>query len=99
MPWRLIVFVICLVLVTFFIGFNLGNVSDISFGFYTFSDVPIFMSMLLSFAVGMLIMMPFTFGRRKKKDVQSAGRRKKEKAAAEVSAAAVPPESGGTPDA
>ncbi|MDR1747924.1 MAG: hypothetical protein LBR47_02570 [Spirochaetaceae bacterium] len=65
MPWRLILFAVFLVLVIVFIGFNLGNTSDISLGFYTFLNVPVFMTVLLPFAVGMLIMVPFSFGKKK----------------------------------
>jgi uncharacterized integral membrane protein len=65
MPWRLILFAVFLVLVIVFIGFNLGNTSDISLGFYTFLNVPVFMMVLLPFAAGMLVMVPFSFGKKK----------------------------------
>ena len=66
MPWKLILFILSVVLVTIFIGFNLENTCDVSFGFYTFQKVPIFMSILLAFAAGVFIMLPFTFGHGKK---------------------------------
>lgn len=66
MPWKLILFILSVTLVTIFIGFNLENACNVSFGFYTFQNVPIFMSILLAFAVGVFIMLPFTFGHRKK---------------------------------
>lgn len=59
MPWKLILFILVLILATFFIGLNLDNACNVSFGVYTFEDVPIFMSMLLSFAAGILVMIPF----------------------------------------
>ncbi len=66
MPWKLILFILSVVLVTIFIGFNLENACDVSFGAYVFKDVPVFMSILLAFALGVLIMLPFTFGHGKK---------------------------------
>ena len=66
MPWKLILFILSVILVTIFIGFNLGNACDVSLGVYVFKDVPIFMSLLLAFALGVLIMLPFTFGHSKK---------------------------------
>ena len=66
MPWKLILFILSVILVTIFIGFNLENACDVSLGVYVFKDVPIFMSLLLAFALGVLIMLPFTFGHSKK---------------------------------
>ena len=66
MPWKLILFILSVTLVTIFIGFNLENSCDVSFGFYTFQKVPIFMSILFAFAAGVFIMLPFTFGHGKK---------------------------------
>ena len=65
-PVKLILFLVILGIVIFFIGFNLSNVSDIAFGFHTFSDVPIFISLFISFAAGVLVMLPFCFSRSKK---------------------------------
>ncbi len=59
MPLKLILFILVLILVTLFIGFNLDNACNVSFGVYTFENVPVFMSILLSFAAGILIMIPF----------------------------------------
>ncbi len=66
-PWRLILFLCILTLVMFFIGFNITNVSDISFGFYTFTEVPVFISLFIAFLFGVSIMLPFTFLRKKGK--------------------------------
>jgi uncharacterized integral membrane protein len=71
MPWKLIAFVIMLVLATIFVGFNLDNQCDINFGFYKFSQVPVFMTILFSFVAGVVIMIPFTFGRKKQKNVKT----------------------------
>lgn len=63
MPWRLISFLLALGIITVFIGFNLDNVSDISFGFTILSDVPIFISLLVAFLTGALVMLPAAIGR------------------------------------
>lgn len=61
MPWKLIIFVICIVIVTIFIGFNLENACAVSIIFHTFEKVPVFITVLVSFAIGILVMLPFTF--------------------------------------
>mgnify|MGYP006305854057 CR=1 FL=1 len=58
-PWKMIFFLVILAFVVFFAGFNITNVSDISFGFYTIEDVPIFISLFIAFIVGALVMIPF----------------------------------------
>ncbi|MFW5801340.1 MAG: LapA family protein [Spirochaeta sp.] len=55
----------------FFIGYNLENTADISVVFYTFEDVPIFFSMFGSFLIGVIIMLPFVFGKPLKKKLSS----------------------------
>lgn len=61
MPWKLIGFVVLLIFATIFIGFNLDHRCDVSIGFTTFKDVPIFLSLLISFVAGVLVMTPFAF--------------------------------------
>ena len=72
MPWKLILFILVLILATFFIGLNLDNVCNVSFGVYTFESVPVFMSILLSFAAGILVMVPFLLFRSRKKTKHKA---------------------------
>ena len=67
MPWRMIVFLIVLGLVVFFAGFNINNVSDISFGFTEIKDIPIFVSLFISFLIGAVVMLPFVFSKGMKK--------------------------------
>lgn len=67
MPFRLIGTIILLILVTIFAGVNLDNKCDITFIFYTFEKVPVFMTVIVSFAIGVLLMLPFTLGRKKQK--------------------------------
>ena len=57
----LIVFILVFALFLCFIIFNLGNASDVSFGFRTFSDIPVFVTALFSFALGMLFVLPMVF--------------------------------------
>ncbi|MCF7937643.1 MAG: lipopolysaccharide assembly protein LapA domain-containing protein [Spirochaetales bacterium] len=73
MPWRMIVFLIILAVLAVFAGLNIGNASDISFGFVVLEQVPVFLTIFLSFILGALFMFPFTLGvRRRKKDKISA---------------------------
>ena len=69
MPWRLIFVVILMGVVVTFIGLNLENRADVSFGFYRFEQVPIFISLFAAFLAGVVVMIPFTFGfRRRRKE-------------------------------
>ena len=65
MPWKLVGFIICLVLGTCFAGFNLENSCNISFGFHTFENIPIFLSLIIAFACGVVVTLPFTVIRKK----------------------------------
>ena len=67
-PWKLIAFLVLVGLILAFVGFNAANVSDISFGFYRLEDVPIFMSLFVAFAAGVLVTLPFTLFGRSKRD-------------------------------
>ncbi len=61
MPLRLIGLVILVGILVSFIGFNLGNVSDVSFGFYVFRSVPVFLTAFVSFALGLVAALPAVF--------------------------------------
>ena len=63
----MIFFLVVLAFVVFFAGFNITNVSDISFGFYTIVDVPIFISLFVAFIAGAVIMIPFVARKKKSK--------------------------------
>lgn len=67
MPWRLLAFLFVLLAITFFIGFNLDNRCDVSFIFYKYADVPIFVSLLFAYAAGALTVIPFFLASGKKK--------------------------------
>ena len=64
---RLIAFIIVFVVFLGFIVLNLQNRSDISFGVVVFPDVPVFVSILCSFMLGMLFSIPLAFSLRRKK--------------------------------
>jgi hypothetical protein len=58
MPWRLIGFVVFGAVFLCFIGFNLDNRCDVSVGFYTFSQVPVFLTAFCSFVLGLFLALP-----------------------------------------
>lgn len=68
MPFKLFGIIILLILVTIFAGVNLENKCNISFAFYTFENIPVFMTAIISFAAGAILMLPFTIFRGKKKN-------------------------------
>ena len=65
---RLIVFIIIFAFFLAFIVLNLENKCDLSFGFMTLSDIPIFLSVLCSFILGMIVTVPMLLARGKKQE-------------------------------
>jgi len=63
---RLISIIVVFVLFLCFIIFNLPYKCDVSFGFTTIKDVPIFLSVLSSFVLGMLVTVPMLLFSKKK---------------------------------
>jgi uncharacterized integral membrane protein len=59
MPWRLLGFILLFAIFLAFIGFNLENNCNISFGFIHFSQVPVYLTVLASFVFGMFCTIPF----------------------------------------
>lgn len=82
MPFKLLGTIILLILVTIFCGANLGdsNKCNINFIFHTFENVPVFMTVLISFFVGILVMLPFTFIKKHmtKEEIASVAEKQKE---------------------
>ena len=64
MPWKLLAFILAMTLVLVFIGFNLENRCDVSLAFYTFTNVPVVITILASFLLGLLMAFPLSFVRR-----------------------------------
>ena len=71
MPFRLIGTIILLLAVTIFAGANLDNRCDINFIFTKVQQVPVFLTAIVSFLIGAIIMIPFTFKRKCSKDKKS----------------------------
>jgi uncharacterized integral membrane protein len=100
MPWRLIGFVFLGALFLCFIGFNLENRCDISFGFYTFSQVPVFLSVFSAFILGLFLALLVSLrpgSRRKRKTEPSAGQesgKKRGKASKTPASDSLPPSPG-----
>ena len=80
MPWRLIAFLIVLTLVVLFAGFNITNESDISFGFYTLTKVPVFLSLFIAFLLGTFLVLPFAVRKRNAKASDQKSREVKQNA-------------------
>ncbi|RPJ09320.1 MAG: DUF1049 domain-containing protein [Spirochaetaceae bacterium] len=60
MLWKYIVVIGLIVLISLFMGFNLENKTNISFIFGTVTQVPVFYIILISFAVGVFSVVPFS---------------------------------------
>ncbi|MDR2068493.1 MAG: hypothetical protein LBP71_01315 [Spirochaetaceae bacterium] len=58
MPWRLIGFVVFFGILLVFIGLNLNNSCDISFGFTTIEAVPIYLTVFSAFVLGLFCTIP-----------------------------------------
>jgi uncharacterized integral membrane protein len=58
MPWRLIGFIILFGIFLVFIGLNLENRCDISFGLGTIEGVPIYLTVFSAFVLGLLCTIP-----------------------------------------
>lgn len=68
-PWKLIIFLIIFTIVVLFAGFNIGpenRTRTISFIFTEVHDVPVFLSIFISFIAGAIIIIPFTLRKRVK---------------------------------
>jgi uncharacterized integral membrane protein len=69
MPWRLIAYILVFAVFLTFIVFNLENRCDISFGFKKLENVPVFITIFVSFALGLVCTLPFAlFARKPRKE-------------------------------
>lgn len=90
MPWRLIEFIIILAIELIFIMLNQHSASDVSFGFFRFYNVPVYVTAFVAFMLGILAATPFfIFSRFKRKEKLKD---KKNKRAAQLSAEQPPAE-------
>ena len=69
---RFFILIIIFLIFLFFIIFNIDHKCDISFGFKVYKDIPIYVSALFSFVLGMLFSIPLAIsvGRKRKKASQ-----------------------------
>lgn len=67
MPFKFILFLLSIVIVAFFVGFNLDHRCDVSLILYTFKNVPIIISLVAAYVLGALSVLPVLLGSRKKK--------------------------------
>jgi len=58
---RLISIILVLAIFLAFIVLNIDNKSDISFGFKKATDIPVYISVLFAFLLGMVFALPFSF--------------------------------------
>jgi uncharacterized integral membrane protein len=72
MPWRLIGIIAISVILLLFIGFNIENECALSLGLYTFERVPVYLTVFISFMLGMLFSLPFVFIKKKSQKAKSA---------------------------
>ena len=79
MPVRLIGTIILLLAVTLFAGANLDNRCNINFIFKTVQNVPVFLTAVVSFLAGAIVMIPFTFHSKKNKKNGSEAKISKQK--------------------
>lgn len=79
MMFRLISMLIVLIVLGVFIGFNVENRCDVSFAFYTLEDVPVILTILASFVLGLLAAFPFALRGRKNRQASMPGAAKKPK--------------------
>ncbi len=80
MPFRLFFLAVVIVLLVVFIGFNIENRCNVSFVFHTLEDVPVVVTILSSFALGLVAALPFALRRRNRSVVPKAPRGRRGKA-------------------
>ena len=76
MPWKLIGFVVIFAIFVAFITFNLGNTCNINYGPFEFTklnDVPVFLTIFISFFAGMFASIPFIISAGKKRKQAEIG--------------------------
>ncbi|UTC68042.1 MULTISPECIES: hypothetical protein [unclassified Treponema] len=71
MNWKLIYFLLIVLFLGLFAGFNMKNSCDVSLIFYTFENIPVYVSNIFSFLIGLILTIPFFFGSKKKKNKQT----------------------------
>lgn len=78
MPLKLIGILFLVVLVALLTGFNLSNKCSIWF-FHSFENIPVFAALLSAFLAGVVITLPFTFGKKRKTESLPETKKKEKK--------------------
>lgn len=86
MPWKLMAFIAGITAALFFVGFNLENRCDISLAFITLRGVPVIVTILSAYLLGLLSALVVELGRRQAARGSRAPRRYATLGAAEDSA-------------
>lgn len=73
---KLVATIIGIVLLAFFTGFNLNNKCDVFFFYTTFKNVPVFITVFISVAVGILATLPIALFGKKRKETPEEVREK-----------------------
>jgi uncharacterized integral membrane protein len=71
MPWRLLFFIICLVVFAIFSAVNATNTCNIWI-IKTYQDVPVVIALVISFALGAIVTLPFAVAGRSKRAKKDA---------------------------
>lgn len=79
MPFRLFFLALVIVLLVVFIGFNIENRCNVSFVFHTLEDVPVVVTILSAFALGLVAGLPFALRRRNRVSTPKAPRGRRAK--------------------
>lgn len=66
MNWKLVAFIVIMALVLVFIGFNLDNRCDISIVFMTFQQVPVVVTILGAYVLGLVSALLLSIGKHKR---------------------------------
>ncbi|MCL2759221.1 MAG: hypothetical protein FWD22_03330 [Treponema sp.] len=66
MPWRFILVLIIFAVFLTFIMFNLDNRCDVNFGFTVVDEVPVFLTVFISFIIGVICAFPLVMHIKKK---------------------------------
>lgn len=65
MPWRLLAFIAGITIALFFVGFNLENRCDVSLAVVTLRGVPVVVTILSAYLLGLLSALVVELGRRR----------------------------------
>jgi len=88
MPWRLILAIVVFAVLLVFITLNLDNKCDVSFGFASLPEVPVFLTVLVPFAAGLFCAFPLAISMRRPRADRPVREKDPKEPAPEIDAAA-----------